>query len=256
MASRSCASCVRTAVSRRCPSSSSPRCSDSRSATTRPSSAQLITSPSPSSSTILSPACARSSHPRQADEGGEAARLGRSRSCRRQLAGAVPAARRRRQDLLTAELAELRRGGPRYEGPRDEEYHERDDDEGDHRVDEHAVVDRRRARILRRLQGRVALAGEVDEQVLEVDSAEKEADRRHEDVLHQRVDDGRQRDTDDERESQGEDVRLQQELLELGHHGWTSTATSRAAQHAECRGYGLAGERYTLDGGRDALVGF
>ena len=59
--------------------------------------------------------------------------------------------------------------------PCDEEHDERDDHERDQRGDEDAVVDRRRAGILRGLERWIALAREVDEQVLEIDLAERQA---------------------------------------------------------------------------------
>src|SRR5205807_7999676 len=83
----------------------------------------------------------------------------------------------------------------------------------------YAVVDRREARVLRRLEARWMLPREVDEEVVEIDPAEEEADRRQDDVFDQRVDNRRQGHAQNKCESQSQNVRFEKELLELGHHG-------------------------------------
>src|SRR6185312_17143195 len=70
------------------------------------------------------------------------------------------------------------------------EKHERHDDEVQQRVDEKAVVQRDSAGFLRGLQRRTTvIALEREEEVGKIDAAEEQSDRRHQDILDQRVDD-------------------------------------------------------------------
>ena len=125
---------------------------------------------------------------------------------------------------------------------------ERDDDERDHGVDEHAVIESRHAGILCGLQARGVLSREVDEEIVEIDPTEEQPDRRHQDVLDQRVDDGGQRDADDERESQCKHVRLEKEVFELGQHARNLHALRGGGnQHAGCQPSGQEAERYKAD---------
>src|SRR5262245_17203599 len=71
-----------------------------------------------------------------------------------------------------------------------EEHGERHDDEVDHRVEEHAVVERRGPGGLRGGERWKRLPGQADEEVLEVDTPEEPADRRQQDVVDERGEDG------------------------------------------------------------------
>src|SRR5689334_13017013 len=80
---------------------------------------------------------------------------------------------------------------------RSQEQCEGHDQEVQYRVDEGAVIDRDSAGILRRLERRATVAFEDKEKVRKVDTAEQQAQRRRNDILHQRIDDGRESCADD-----------------------------------------------------------
>jgi len=82
----------------------------------------------------------------------------------------------------------------------DEEDDEGNDEEVDGRLYEEAVIERGGPGVLRRLEGWESFAAEADEEVAEVDAVEDEAERRHEDVFHERVYDRAERAADDDRD--------------------------------------------------------
>src|SRR6185437_14833541 len=100
------------------------------------------------------------------------------------------AAGRRRRGLL---LVDHRRD--QLDQPEDGEG---DDNEVEDRVDEHADIDGRRAGPLRVRQRVVVLSVQREEDVAEVDPADRHAEQRIEDVLHEAVDDGREGHADDD----------------------------------------------------------
>src|SRR5215470_15881419 len=100
-----------------------------------------------------------------------------------------------------------------------EEDGERDDDEIDHRVQEHAVVQRGRSGGLRGSERRERLPGQADEEVLEVHATEEPPDRRHDDVVDERGDDRPERGAHDHTDRQVDDVTPHDERLELAQHG-------------------------------------
>src|SRR6185503_8375861 len=64
-------------------------------------------------------------------------------------------------------------------------------------------------------------ATERDEHVREVDAAEQEPDRRHQDVFYERVDDLAEGGADDHADGEVDDVAPHRELFELFEHGST-----------------------------------
>src|SRR6185369_823288 len=140
--------------------------------------------------------------------------------------GAVRAAARLEGDGRIAERA-LPRGGSRrrlrlFES-RELAYHEKDhegdDQEVDHRVEEDAIVERRRPGGLCLGQRRVMLPRQIEEEVLEVHSAENQADRWHQDVVDERGHDLAERAADHDGHGEIHDVAPRDELLELFEHG-------------------------------------
>ena len=101
----------------------------------------------------------------------------------------------------------------------DDEHGERDDQKVDHGVDEEPVVEGRRARGLGGRERGERLAAQIDEQVGEVDAAEQETDRGHDDVVDERRHDGAEARADDDADREVDDVAPHDEGLELLQHG-------------------------------------
>jgi hypothetical protein len=95
---------------------------------------------------------------------------------------------------------------------------EGDDHESDYRVDEEAVVERGRAGRLGRGEGRVRGALQRDEEVAEVDATEEQADRRHQQIIDQRIDDRRERHPENEADPQVDDIATHREIAKLAPH--------------------------------------
>jgi hypothetical protein len=96
---------------------------------------------------------------------------------------------------------------------------EGDDDEGDDVVEEEPVVQRRRAGLARLRERRVLARGEIDEEVGEVDAARGAPDRRHQDVVHEALHDGREGGADDDADGEVDDVPADDELAKFRDHG-------------------------------------
>lgn len=145
-----------------------------------------------------------------------------------QLRGAVAAAGGLDRDLHLAEGAVLdrRRGRRRrlllplqaVDRPDQKEDREGHDDEVDHRVDEDADVERGRTGLLGRSQVRIVAAGQGDEEIGEVDAAQQDADRRHDDVVHQGLHDSAEGRADDDTHGHVDDIAAHRELFELLEH--------------------------------------
>src|SRR5215467_4822688 len=115
-----------------------------------------------------------------------------------------------------------------------EEDGERDDDEIDHRVQEHAVVQRGRSGGLRGSERRERLPGQADEEVLEVHAAEEPPDRRHDDVVDERGDDRAERGAHDHTDRQVDDVAPHDERLEFAQHGSPPVRAARVCGASSC----------------------
>src|SRR6267142_3683318 len=159
----------------------------------------------------------------------------------RDLRGAVRAAScldRDRHRALRALARGRRRWGRALEPVRlahDEKDGEGHEDEVDDRVDEHAVVQRGRAVRLGRGQRRIGPPREADEEIAEVDAAECEAERRHQQVVHERGHDGAEGHAEDDRHREVDDVATHEERLELAEHaGLLYLLESRKRPSARC----------------------
>src|SRR5256886_6653245 len=142
---------------------------------------------------------------------------------------------------LLAEGARLRRGGRRLA---DEQLADPVDDEGDHnksndRVDERSVADRDLGCGIAACR-----ALENDLQRCEVDPAQRQSDRRHDDVLDERVDDCPESDPDDHADRERERVGLQQERLEVAPHDGASSPSLH--RRPMIRGSDVASDTYAL----------
>src|SRR5262249_21502667 len=82
-----------------------------------------------------------------------------------------------------------------------------------------AVVDGRRARVLRRLEGGKLTGAEDEEEVAEIDAAQRPPDGWHEDVVDQRGHDGTEGGTDDHTDGQVDGVATERKLAKLLQHG-------------------------------------
>src|SRR3546814_6493608 len=96
----------------------------------------------------------------------------------------------------------------------------------DHRVDEEADVPGGRAGCLGLLQGGILAAAESHEDIGEIDAAEQQADRWHQNVGDEGADDLAEGGTDDNADSHVEDAAPHGEFLELFQHG-----AFRSAEH-------------------------
>src|SRR3954469_21783513 len=98
------------------------------------------------------------------------------------------------------------------------------DDEGDHVVDELTVVNGHGTGIMRLGNGGVGRRGllpglEHNEKIGKVETAHCQSDGRHDDVIHQRLDDGAEAAPDDDPHREIEHVAAQRKGLELLEHG-------------------------------------
>src|SRR3546814_552048 len=100
----------------------------------------------------------------------------------------------------------------------DQEDGKGDDQEVDHRVDEEADVPGGRAGCLGLLQGGILAAAESHEDIGEIDAAEQQADRWHQNVGDEGADDLAEGGTDDNADSHVEDAAPHGEFLELFQH--------------------------------------
>src|SRR5207302_4223948 len=93
------------------------------------------------------------------------------------------------------------------------------DQEVDERVHERTVGDGWHARRLGGGEGGVGPALQREKEVGEIDAAQQDAVRRHDDVVHERVHDGRERAADDHADREVEGVPAGDELPEVLQHG-------------------------------------
>ena len=115
------------------------------------------------------------------------------------------------------------------------EHRPRDNDEADDVIDERAVIDSHGACVPRLLERRVRprcirSCPQYHEQVREVDVSEQEPDRRHDDVIDERLHDRAERSADDDADSHVHDAALDGELAEFLEHSHHSTPPFRIAR--------------------------
>ena len=96
--------------------------------------------------------------------------------------------------------------------------HGADDEKLDADRDEIAVIQRRSRRFLRGRQRRVALAVEADEQLTEIDFAEDQPERGHDDVVNQGGDDFAEGCADDHADGEVDGVAFRDEGFEFLPH--------------------------------------
>src|SRR5205807_4306762 len=101
----------------------------------------------------------------------------------------------------------------------DQEDGEGDDHQVDDGVQEEAVIQRGRAGRPGRRERRIRPAREAHEQIGEVHPADHEADRRHQEVVHEGAHDTAERRADDDADGEVDDVSPHDEGLELAEHG-------------------------------------
>ena len=116
---------------------------------------------------------------------------------------------------------------------------EQKDREGDDQkiqniVKEDAVIQRRRARRFGRGNTRIVFARKVNEQIREIDSAQRQSDRRHQDVLDERGDNLAERGADHHAHGQVDNVASHDKFFELVVHApsrkWSQNPTISAPQ--------------------------
>jgi hypothetical protein len=134
------------------------------------------------------------------------------------------------------------------------EHRERDDQEAEDPVDEHAVVQGDRAGLLRCRQGQVRSRGtavlEHDEQVGEIHVAEQQPEGRHDDVGDQGGHDAPECRADDDPYRHVHDVAAHGELFELLEHFCDASEKGRVPRR------GAAGYRSSPAGDRRLLCAF
>jgi len=95
---------------------------------------------------------------------------------------------------------------------------ERDDHEIDNRVDKYSIIQSRRAGCFCFRKSGKTLPGKIDEKAAEIDLAQKQPERRHENVVDQRSNDASERSAHDERDRNINHIPPRYELFEFFEH--------------------------------------